>query len=177
MENERITKIIFNWEYDLGLNNWCNSVKQILIDCGLQQNYESKCLCDLRYIESKLAAINEVDWKNNLCKKPKLILYQKLKESYLPEKYVTQNLTFNLRSCIAQLRFGILPLHIETGRFSAKSRDQRVCNICKSNDVEDEVHFLFFCQKYNDLRYNMIQKFKINVLILTKIYWKKFKYY
>ena len=44
MGNGRITKIIFNWEYDLGLNNWynSNSIEQILTECSLQQNYEKK---------------------------------------------------------------------------------------------------------------------------------------
>ena len=91
-------------------------------------------------------------FKENVHKKPKLIFYQKLKNSYFPEKYVTQNLSLSLRSCIAQLRFGVLSLHVETGRFSTKSRDQRVCKICYSDDVEDELHFLFFSEKYHDLR-------------------------
>ena len=54
MDDERITKVIFNWEYDLGLNTWCNSVKQILTECGLQQNYETKNLSDLNFLEIKL---------------------------------------------------------------------------------------------------------------------------
>ena len=158
MDDDRITKVIFNWEYDLGLSNWCTSVKQILTECGLQQNYETKNLCNLNSLEIKLSAMNETQWKDNLHKKPKLIFYQKLKNSYSSEKYVTQNLSLSLRSSIAQLRFGVLPLHVETGRFSTKSRDQRVCKICHSDVVEDELHFLFFCEQYHDLRQIMYQK-------------------
>ena len=91
-------------------------------------------------------------------KKPKLTLYEKLKISYSPEKYVTQNLSPNVRSCIAQFRLGVLPLHVETGRFSGKPKDQRVCKMCNSNVVEDELHFLFMCERYNDLRYTLYQK-------------------
>ena len=125
---------------------------------SLQQNYETKNLCNLNFLEIKLSAMNETQWKDNLHKKPKLIFYQKLKNSYSSEKYVTQNLSLSLRSSIAQLRFGVLPLHVETGRFSTKSRDQRVCKICHGDDVEDELHFLFFCEKYHDLRQKMYQK-------------------
>ena len=71
MDDDRITKVIFNWEYDLGLNNWCNSVKQILTECGLQQNYETKNLCDLKFLEIKLSAMNETHWRDNLHNKPK----------------------------------------------------------------------------------------------------------
>ena len=127
LDDDRITKVIFNWEYDLGLNNWCTSVEQILTECGLQKNYETKNLCNLNFLEIKLSAMNETQWKDNLHKKPKLIFYQKLKNSYSSEKYVIQNLILSLRSSFAQLRFGVLPLHVETGRFSTKSRDQRVC--------------------------------------------------
>ena len=76
-------------------------------------------------------------------------MYQKLKNSYLPERYVTQNLSPNLRSCIAQLRFGILPLHVETGRYVSQSREQRVCYLCDGKNVEDEIHFLLFCNSLN----------------------------
>ena len=45
MDNERITKVTFNWEYDLRLNNCCNFVKQILTEFRLQQNYETESHC------------------------------------------------------------------------------------------------------------------------------------
>ena len=39
MDDERIPdlKAIFNWEYNLGSNNWCKSGKHILTEWGLQQ--------------------------------------------------------------------------------------------------------------------------------------------
>ena len=54
---------------------------------------------------------------------------------------------------------GILPLHIETGRYkTVTDREtgrirsmkvgERVCLICKSSIVEDEKHFLIHCQMY-----------------------------
>ena len=102
--------------------------------------------------------MHENSWRDDLHKKPKLTLYQKLKISYFPEKYVTQNLRPNLRSCIAQFRLGVLPLHVETGRFSGKPKDQRVCTMCNSYLVEDELHFLFVCEKYNGFKYTLYQK-------------------
>ena len=92
--------------------------------------------------------MNETHWRDNLHIKPKLFFYQKLKNSYLPEKYVTQNLSLSLRSCIAQLR--CLPLHVETGRFSTKSRDRRVRKICHSDNVKDQLYFLVCYEKYHD---------------------------
>ena len=66
MDNDRIAKVIFNWEYDLGLNNWCKSVKQILLECGLHQSFETKSLCDIHFIATKLSDEYEMIWREGL---------------------------------------------------------------------------------------------------------------
>ena len=47
---------------------------------------------------------------------------------------------------------GILPLRIETGRFSNLQIDQRICYMCKQNCnedvVEDEMHFILDCHMF-----------------------------
>ena len=63
------------------------------------------------------------------------------------------------RYLLAQLRFEILPLRIEAGRFqntkdpnSNQIRklevEERFCQICNVNKVEDEFHFICICAKY-----------------------------
>ena len=74
--------------------------------------------------------------------KPKLHLFRQIKLNHAVEKYVFNNINFSLRSCIAQLRFGTLPLTVETGRFMS---------LCDTKNVEDELHFLFTCPKFSDL--------------------------
>ena len=51
------------------------------------------------------------------------------------------------RSFLAQLRCGVLPLRIETGRFSGLKAEERVCQLCDSGDIEDEKHFILTCDK------------------------------
>ena len=58
------------------------------------------------------------------------------------------NLERNQRSVLAQLRFSILPLKLETGRFTGTKPEDRLCDICNSGAVEDECHFLFHCSHY-----------------------------
>ena len=53
---------------------------------------------------------------------------------------------------MAQLRFGILPLRVETGRFTNLDLENRTCLLCNREEVEDECHFLFACPKYNTNR-------------------------
>ena len=92
------------------------------------------------------------------------------------------------RSLLAQLRFGILPLRIETGRFKnikdsqtgqfRKLRpEERVCEICKLNVVEDEIHFICQCNYYSKERdelYDSIVKNYPEFVLLNDQ--EKFKY-
>lgn len=78
---------------------------------------------------------------------------------------------------MAQLRCGVLPLRVETGRYSGLRPEQRTCQICDSDEAESECHFILDCNKYTTERqvlYNKIdnQSFqtlnspeKLNVLI------------
>ncbi len=43
------------------------------------------------------------------------------------------------------LRCGKAILRIETGRYERLPVEQRGCDVCDSNNVEDEMHFLISC--------------------------------
>ena len=58
----------------------------------------------------------------------------------------------NERSIMCQLRSGVLPLRIETGRFISDALNQRLCLFCYTDAVEYEKHFLFESALYNNLR-------------------------
>ena len=66
MDDERIPKVIFNWDYNLGSSKWCKSVMHIVTECGLQQNYETK-ICVNR-VETNLSAAHETEGRDNLHK-------------------------------------------------------------------------------------------------------------
>ena len=75
-----------------------------------------------------------------------------IKAKYCVESYAKINLKRNERSILAQIRCGILPLHIETGRFVRTAIEDRTCKICNTNSVENEYHFLFHCDFYKHER-------------------------
>ena len=62
-------------------------------------------------------------------------------------------LSFIERKTLSKLRLGILPIRIETARFSRPviPEQERVC-YCGSLEVESESHVLFNCKKYQNLR-------------------------
>ena len=66
------------------------------------------------------------------------------------------NLNRSERSILAQFRCGILPLRIETGRYVGEKPEERLCKVCQSGQIENELHFLFNCVLYNDFRNNLL---------------------
>ncbi len=54
---------------------------------------------------------------------------------------------------LCQLKCGILPLTIETGRYGTKPLppEDRICLLCNS-EPETELHFLFHCNLYHQQR-------------------------
>ena len=74
------------------------------------------------------------------------------KSDLLPEEYLNLHIQKYQRSLFAQFRAGILPLHVEIGRFRNLPLEQRLCVLCDKSEVEDEYHFLCQCAVYRDLR-------------------------
>ncbi len=70
------------------------------------------------------------------------------------------------RSLCAQLRSGIIPLHIETGRHRGVTKEEKNCEYCELNEVENEIHF---CPLYHDLRQTLFKKVHVPDLDLIGI--------
>ena len=83
-----------------------------------------------------------------------------MKSYYACEKYVCAPLTKRQRSLCAQLRSGILPLHLETGRYRGVVDEERLCIYCDINDIENEFHFMFYCPLYHELRQKLFNRCK-----------------
>ncbi len=155
MSDNRLTKQVFVWEYCNGNKNWCSDVLQIFKSLDAEFIYENFMKCDLKLAEQQLRNLENNVWKTSVPKKPKLRFYREFKQEKKPELYVTMNLSRNERSRLAQLRYSILPLEIEVGRYRQKQVCDRLCPFCE-NEVEDEIHFLLTCSTYRDIRKGIV---------------------
>ena len=117
---------------------------------------------DLNIAAGRLKDNYQTEWAESVKAKPKLRIYEKHKKKIEPERYLTSNLPKYNRSLIAQLRFGILPLRIETGRYVNEQIGERLCTLCNMQEVEDEYHFLLHCNKYTAERELLLQDLHIN---------------
>ena len=150
MDDTRLTKRVFNNDFKIK-GKWCKSVKSIFKSIDMLDLYNNKIKCDIKQCKEKLLSNFKNRWSKDVLKKPKLRTYCTFKSDYSIESYITMNLTQQERSILAQFRLGTLPLEIELGRFINKKVEERICKLC-DNDVEDEKHFLFECQLYQQDR-------------------------
>lgn len=152
MDENRITKRVFIEDYNKCHKNWSHNVKMILSKLDIEHCYINKEICDLENVKTKLFDIMEKDIKEEIEVKPKLRTFKLFKMSPAVEPYLTCTLERHKRSLFAQFRCGILPLKIETGRFSRMPVEERLCEFCDLKKVEDEFHFLCECKLYADVR-------------------------
>ena len=157
MDTGRITRKIFEWDYNLCRNNWSSEMKK-LFDTLNVDVFNDKSLLDPNGIEDKLYSLMEKKWKEEIIKKPKLRTYRLFKNNVHTEEFVSNIRCRRERSLFSQFRHGILPLKIETGRFKNIQLQDRICEYCDLQEVEDETHFLCNCTLYCDIRNPLFDK-------------------
>lgn len=147
----RLVKKVFVWDHSQRqAGSWSQEVAFILNSINLMENFENRLPVNLDQCKQLFKGKEEQTWLNEISRKPKLRTYEKFKNTLETEPYVIKNLSRSERSVMAQLRTGILPLRIETGRWACPRLlpEERLCQVCNSGSVEDEVHFIFKCQNY-----------------------------
>ncbi len=169
MDDSRLTKKVFLYDYNLCRENWCHEMKLI---CGKVEQldvFNNKRICNFDQTQMKNINVVIDEWKTNLY--IKLRTYVLFKENYCTENYCTENnvkycMSRQQRSLIAQLRLGILQIYIETGIFRGTQLDDKICQLCDTQEVEDEIHFVCKCNLHNDLRKKLcVGQLNINILI------------
>ena len=149
MGNERLTKHLFNYDYQNNYCNWTSEVREIFVQVGLEELFNNKVCCNLKDLSELLHSKAESEWREHIQTKPKLRTYIIFKQNLEPETYVKFHMNKQQGSLLAQLRTGILPLKIETGRYNNIPVHERTCSLCNMNVTEDEIHFVMICPLYN----------------------------
>ena len=80
-------------------------------------------------------------WRHSLEHSKKLEFYKDFKDEYFTSNYLNQLRNFYVRRNLVMFRISNHRLLIELGRY-----ETRLCPLCKSNQVENETHFLLQCR-------------------------------
>ena len=104
-------------------------------------------------------------WRHSLEHSSKLEFYKVFKDEYSTSDYLQQLRNFNERRNLVKFKLSNHKLMIELGRYQTDhiSRENRLCPLCKSNQIENETHFLLDCSKYSSQRRTFLNR--INELI------------
>ena len=174
MPNSRLTKQIFLNDLKINKCTWSSQALKMLKGLYSDELTLNDVVggLDLNEIKQKLYEIDQKKWKTDVEKFPKLRTYRLFKNEFGKENYTDHFLSKNRRSTIAQMRTGTSFLRIETGRYERQvgengkleklPAEKRICKLCDSKTVEDELHFILKCEKYRQarsiLRYNLEKK-------------------
>ena len=87
------------------------------------------------------------------CKKTYILLYSTFKADATTSNSLDLIANQKNRRAVAKLRAGNHNLRIETGRHSTPKLPEhlRICQYCSSNEVENEVHCLLSCNRYDTI--------------------------
>ena len=152
MDDSRIAKIVFNWDVLDPSIGWANTMAQLFEKLNIYDLFETRICCNLEYVTNQISILEQSNWLENLETKPKLRTYKTFKYIFETEWYVQSDLSRSRRSILAQIRFGVLALKIETGRYRNLAIHERTCDVCEGGYVEDEKHFICKCNFYDDIR-------------------------
>ena len=143
--NNRITRKVLLQDFKKNINSRIHELKLICQHIRCSEPIFGE-VDNLTIVKNPILAKQENEWREALLNKPKLGTYITFKTNFYTEKYVKKYTCKRERFLFTQLRVGILPLEIETGRYRGIAIEERLCQFCKSL-VEDEVHFLCICRR------------------------------
>ena len=123
-------------------------LENILEDINMHENLIWGSEVEINAAKEKLLILSDLEWQNSLSKKTKLRTYVKFKVHLETENYVSVNLKRNEHSVLAKLRSGTLSLSIEKVDTSKSHPHERVCPVCQTNAVKDEIHIVICCDGY-----------------------------
>ncbi len=169
MRDDRLNKKVFLWDKSLSNNNWSSSVKTMLEDLKLDNSFNSNTYISMDVAKVKVLEKHESDWKHHCLTKDKLRTFRTFKKDVSTASHLNSNLPKYQRSLISQLRWGILPIRIETGRFVGLNERDRICEMCDQNEVENEMHFMFSCNLYTQYRQELEAAIGVNLANLSSI--------
>lgn len=156
LDESRLPKIILNWDIAKYNNNFSTDIECIADMIDLQELVFTKSNCDISAAKDILLTLMSNEWLKKANLKPKLRHYVTFKKDFSTAHYLNSYIPKYRRALFTQLRLGVLPLEIETGRYHSIPLDDRICKLC-NNGVEDPIHFICLCPTYNTYRNVLFQ--------------------
>jgi hypothetical protein len=139
-------------------NSWHSNLKMILDNLTIKRSLDGTVPIQniVKTLHSRFANYWHSKAFGN-CNSPvnsgkKLRCYETFKQCISQEKYLDTIHNTEARKTMAKFRTSSHNLRIETGRYDKICVSNRLCGMCMSHEVEDEIHFLINCSAYDNSR-------------------------
>jgi hypothetical protein len=137
-------------------------------NCNTQiTDLESITIQTLSFIHDNIKQKYLTFWKHKLENSSKLKFYNTFKTEYQLEKYLSTIKNPTERKTLTKFRVSNHKLMIELGRYKKIPREERLCEICQSGEVEDEYHFANSCKANSNQRDNFYTTLRNKLTIIT----------
>lgn len=138
---------------------WIKTIKFILEITGQADLFYQEEINTAQVITKTKGALEQQytdEWKATINQSSRLTFYKQIKENIVFEKYL-KILPYREALILCHFRKLNHKLAIESKRWLGIDRSERLCSEC--NCIEDEMHFLFSCSKFNRQRQKFIPRF------------------
>ena len=150
------------FNYNIFHSEWLTKIKRILDECGMSFVWNNPSSVTTEWLSLKLKkSLQDIfiqNWHKQCLECSKSCHYHLYKPTFELEKYLIE-LPFCLRVAMTKLRTSNHKLPIEKGRYRNLPRYERHCNLCNTEKVGDEFHFLLECHMLDNIRTKYIPKY------------------
>ena len=130
---------------------WLIKVHSLLDSLGLSYiwfNQDNTIESFKRTVKQRLRDQFIQEWQSRVAENSVCSNYRLFKKKFCFEDYLTY-LPSTLRQRVLEFRFNKHRLPIQQRRSLGIPRDERICTVCDSGEVEDEFHYLHNCSNEN----------------------------
>jgi hypothetical protein len=146
--------------HNTDFNNICKHIKsetQIRVQTDTTTKYEMKVIRKNVFKDLKDKYISK--WIETMAQSKdsrSKITYKQLQKEYKLQPYIENIRTVPHKICISKLRLGCHWLRIQTGKYENNGGpipvEERFCQQCLNNQIEDEKHLVLHCKSLEDIR-------------------------
>ena len=138
-----------------------NYVESILNDCGLSYVWLNQYFISEQWLKNSVKTVSKISltktWHANIDTGLKTLNYRLFKNKFEFENYLN---ILDDRDIFTFCRFRLNnhKLPVEYGRWKNIPRELRICNLCNTADLGDELHYLLKCVYFSEKRKACIDK-------------------
>jgi hypothetical protein len=151
--------------HDRGKTNWVTHIKNLLCLNGFglvwmigEVSNQKTFIAEFKL---RLSSDFSFQWLTHIQNSPRFELYGAFKSCLEQEKYINQMHVDNYLRVFARFRIGVSEINAHRHRFSTQLETKH-CPFCPT-EIEDELHVIFTCHMYKDLRKDLIEPLQISI--------------